>query len=157
MNRELPDIQVGLRKGRGTKRSNCEHLLDHRKSKGIPGKHLLLLYWLHESLCVYHNKLWKILKEMRIPDHLNCLLQNLYAHQEATVRTGYGKMDWFKIGKEVHQGSTLSPCLFNFYAEYIMWNAGLHKAQSGIKIAREMSITSDMQMKPPLWQKGKRN
>ena len=104
-----------------------------------------------------HNKLWKILKEMGIPDPLTCLLRNLYAGQEATVRTGHGTMDWFKIRKRVCQGCLLSPCLFNFYAEYIMQNAGLHKAQSGIKIAREMSITSDMQMKPPLWQKVKKN
>ena len=83
-----------------------------------------------------HNKLWKILKEMGIPDHLTCLLRNLYAGQEATVRTGYGTTDWFQIGKGVHQGCILSPCLFNFYAEYIMRNAGLEEAQAGIKIAR---------------------
>ena len=82
-----------------------------------------------------HNKLWKILQEMGIPDHLTCLLRNLYAVQEATVRTGHGKTDWFQIGKGVRQGSILSPCLFNFYAEYIMRNAGLEEAQAGIKIA----------------------
>ena len=82
-----------------------------------------------------HNKLWKILKEMGIPDHLTCLLRNLYAGQEATVRTGYGTTDWFQIEKGVHQGCTLSPCLFNLYAEYIMRNAGLEEAQAGIKIA----------------------
>ena len=86
--------------------------------------------------CVDHNKLWKILKEMGIPDHLTCLLRNLEAGQEATVRTGHGTTDWFQIGKGVHQGYILSPCLFNFYAEYIMRNAGLEKAQAGIKIAR---------------------
>ena len=85
--------------------------------------------------CVDHNKLWKILKEMGIPDHLTCLLRNLYAGQEATVRTGHGTMDWFRTGKGVRQGCILSPCLFNFYAEYIMRNAGLDKAQAGIKIA----------------------
>uniref|UniRef100_A0A8B9WW63 Reverse transcriptase domain-containing protein n=1 Tax=Bos mutus grunniens TaxID=30521 RepID=A0A8B9WW63_BOSMU len=85
---------------------------------------------------VNHNKLWKILKEMGIPDHLTCLLRNLYAVQEATVRTGHGTTDWFQIGKGVHQGCILSPCLFNFYAEYIMRNAGLEEAQAGIKIAR---------------------
>ena len=95
---------------------------------------------------VDHNKLWKILKEMAIPDHLTCLLRNLYAGQEAAVRTGHGT-DWFQIRKGVHQGCILSPCLFNFYAEYIMRNAGLG----------EISITSDMQMTPPLWQKVKRN
>ena len=81
------------------------------------------------------KKLWKILKEMGIPDHLTCLLRNLYAHQEATVRTGHGTTDWFQIGKGVHQGCILSPCLFNFYGEYIMQNAGLEEAQAGIKIA----------------------
>ena len=85
--------------------------------------------------CVEHKKLWKILKEMGIPDHLTCLLRNLYAVQEATARTGHGTPDWFQIGKEV-QGCILSPCLFNFYAEYIMRNTGLEEAQAGIKIAR---------------------
>ena len=102
------------------------------------------------------NKLWKILKEMGMPDHLICLLGNLYAGQEATVRTGHGTTDWFQIGKGVHQGCILSPCLFNLYAEYIMRNTGLEEAQTGIKIARR-NITSDMQMTPPLWQKVKRN
>ena len=94
---------------------------------------------------------------MGIPDHLTCLLRNLYAGQEATVRTGHGTTDWFQIGKGVRQGRILSPCLFNFYAEYIMRNAGLEEAQAGIKIAGRISITSDMQMTPPLWQKVKRN
>ena len=94
---------------------------------------------------------------MGIPDHLTCLLRNLYAGQEAIVRTGHGTADWFQIGKGVRQGCILSPCLFNFYAEYIMRNAGLEEAQAGIKIAPEISITSDMQMTPPLWQKVKRN
>ena len=85
--------------------------------------------------CVDHNKPWKILKEMWIPDHLTCLLRNLYAGQEATVRTGHGITDWFQIGKGVRQGYILSPCLFNFCAKYIMWNAGLDEAQIGIKIA----------------------
>ena len=85
--------------------------------------------------CVDHNKLWKILKEMEIPDHLICLLRNLYAGQEATVRTGHGTTDWFQIGKGVRQGYILSPCLFNFYAEYTMRNAGLDESQAGIRIA----------------------
>ena len=88
------------------------------------------------SNCVDHNKLWKILKEMGIPDHLTCLLRSLYAGQEATVRTGHGTTDWFQIGKGIHQGCILSPCLFNLHAEYIMRNAGLDEAQAGIKIAR---------------------
>ena len=94
---------------------------------------------------------------MGIPDHLTCLLRNLYADQEATVRTGHGTTDWFQIGKGVRQGCILSPCLFNLYAEHIMRNAGLEETQAGIKIARRILITSDMQMTPPLWQKVKRN
>ena len=94
---------------------------------------------------------------MGIPDHLTRLLRNLYAGQEATVRTGHGTTDWFQIVKGVRQGCILSPCLFNFYAEYIMRNAGLDETQAGIKIAGEISITSDMQMTPPLWQKVKKN
>ena len=85
--------------------------------------------------CVDYNKVWKILKEMKIPDHLTCVLRNLYAGQEATVRIGHGTTDWFQIRKGVGQGCILSPCLFNFYAEYIMRNAGLEEAQAGIKIA----------------------
>ena len=105
-----------------------------------------------------HNKLRDILKEIGIPDHLTCLLRNLYADQEATLRTGHGTTDWFQIGKEVRQGCIhMSPCLFNFYTEYIMRNAGLEEAQAGIKLLGEISITSDMQMTPPLWQKVKRN
>ena len=103
------------------------------------------------------NKLWKTLKDMGIPDHLSSLLRSLYAGQEATVRTGHGTTDWFQIGKGVCQSCILSPCLFNLYAEYIMRNAGLEETQAGIKIAREVSITSDMQMTPPLWQKVKTN
>ena len=101
-----------------------------------------------------HNKMWKNLKEMGIPDHLTCLLRNLYAGQEATVRTGYGTMDWFKIGKGVRQSCILSPCLLKLYAEYIVgWMK--HKLES--RLPGEISITSDMQMTPPLWQKVKRN
>ena len=105
-------------------------------SKRIPEKHQLMLYWLHQSLdSVDHNKVWKILQEMGIPDHLTCLLRNLCASQEATVRTGHGTTDWFQIRKGVHQGCILSPCLFNLYAEYIIQNARLDEAQAGIKIA----------------------
>ena len=106
---------------------------------------------------VDHNKLWKILKEMELSDHLTCLLRNLYAGQEEIVRTGHGKTDRFQIGKGVHQGCILSPCLFNLYAEYIMRNCRLEEAQAGIKLPGEISITSDMEMIPPLWQKVKRN
>ena len=97
---------------------------------------------------------WKILKAMGIPDHLPCLLRNLYVGQEATVRTGYGTIDWFQIRKGVHQGCILSPCLFNLYAEYIIRNTGLVEAQAGIKIAGR---NINMQMTPPLWQKVKRS
>ena len=94
---------------------------------------------------------------MEIPDHLTCLLRNLYAGQETTVRTGHGTTDWFQIGKGVRQGCILSPCLFNLCAVYIMRSVGLEEAQAGIEIARRKPITSDMQMTPPLWQKVKRN
>ena len=97
-----------------------------------------------------HNKLWKILKEMGIPDYFTCLLRNLYAQQEATVRTRHGTIDWFKIGKGVQQGCILSPCLLNVYAEYIMRNAGLDEAQAGIKIAGRNINNVNMQMTPAL-------
>ena len=103
------------------------------------------------------NKLWKILQEMGIPDHLTCLLRNLYAGKEATVRTGHGTTDWFQIEKGVCQGCVLAPCLFNLYAEYIVRNAGLEEAQAESRLLGEKSITSDMQMTPPLWQKAKKN
>ena len=104
-----------------------------------------------------HNKLWKTLKEMGIPDYLTCLLRNLFAGQEATVRTRHGTMDWFQIGKGVHQGCILSPCLFNLRAEYIIRNAGLDDLQAGIRIARRNINNSNMQMIPLEWQKVKRN
>ena len=109
-----------------------------------------------KPLTVWITTNWKILEEMGISDHLTCLLRNLYAGQEATVRTEHGTTDWFQIGKGVCQGCILSPCLFNFHAEYIMRNAGLEEAQAGIKIAGEI-ITSDMPMAAPLWQKAKKN
>ena len=120
MNQELPDIQAGFRKDRGT-RDNCQHLLDHQKSKRVPEKTSpSALLTMPKPLTVEHNKLWRILQDMGIPDHIVCLLRNLYAGQEATVRTGHGKTDWFKIGKGECQGCILSPCSFNFYAEYFM-------------------------------------
>ena len=114
VNCELPDVQAGFRKTRGTRA--CKHLLDHQKSKRKPEKHLFLLFdYVNAFDCVDHNNLWKILKEMGIPDHLTCLLRNLYASQEATVRTGHGTTDWFQIGKGLSQGCILSPWLFNLY------------------------------------------
>ena len=107
--------------------------------------------------CVDHNKLWKILKEMGILDHLTCLLRNLYAAQEATVRTGHGTKHWFQMVKRVHQGCILSPCLFNLYAEYIMRNAGLYEAQSGIKIAGRNINNLRYVVTLPLWQKVRKN
>ena len=137
MNWELPYIQAGFRKGRGNQKSNCQYPLDYMKSKRILKKiHFCFIDYTKAFDYVDHNKLWKILKEMGIPDHHTCLLRNLYAGQEATVRTGHGTTDWFKTGKGVHQGCLLSPCLFNFYADYIMWNARLDESQAGIKIAR---------------------
>ena len=110
-------------------------LLDHRKSKRVPKNiYFCLIDYAKAFDCVDHNKLWKILKEMGIPDHLTCLLRNLYAGQEATVRTGRETTDWFQIGKRVCQVCILSPCLFNLYAEYIMRIAGLEKAEAGVKI-----------------------
>ena len=105
--------------------------------------------------CVDHNKLWKILNEMGIPDHLTCLLRNLYISQEAAVRTGHGASVWFKIGKGLHQVCILSPCLFNLYAEYIMWNAGLDEAQAGIKIAQRNINNLRYSDDSTLWQKAK--
>ena len=105
--------------------------------------------------CVDHNKLWKILKEMGIPDHLTCLLRNLYAGQETTVRTGHGTADWFQIRKGVSQDCILSPCWFNFYASWETLGWRKHKLES--RLLGEISITSDMQMTPPLWQKMKKN
>ena len=106
--------------------------------------------------CVDHNKLWKI-QEMGIPDHLTCLLRNLYSGQELTVRTGQGTTDWFQIGKEVHQDCILSPCLFNLYAEYIIWNDGPDEAQTGIKIAGRNTNNFIYADDTTLWQKVKKN
>ena len=156
VNHELSDVQAGFRKGRGTRDqiANICWLIEKVKEfqKNI---YFCLSEYAKAFDCVDHNKLWKILKEMGIPDLLTCLLRNLYAGPEATVRTGHGTTDWFQIEKGVHKGCILSLCLFNFYAEYIMKNAGLDEAQAGIKMARRKAITSDMQMTPPLWQKAK--
>ena len=127
--------------------------IESSKKQESSRRHLFMLYWLCQNLwlskpltvkafdCVDQNKLWKILKEMRIPDHLTCLLRNLYAGQEATVRTGQGTTDWFQIGKGVCQGCILSPCLFNLYAEYIMWNARLGEITSWYQTARRNITT----------------
>ena len=135
VNRELPDVQPGFRKGRGTRDqiSNIHWII---KRQGDSEKeHLLLLHWL-KPLTVWIKTNRTILKQIGIPDHLTCLLRNLCAGQEATVRTRHGTTNRLKIGKGVHQGCILSPCLFKLYAEHIMWNAGLDELQTGIKITR---------------------
>ena len=136
VNCELPDVQAGFRKGRGTRDqiANIRWIIE--KARELQkNNYFCFIDYAKAFDCVDQNKLWKILKEMGIPDHLTCLLRNLYAGQEATVRTGHGTTDWFQRGKGVCQGCILSPCLFNLYAEYIMRNAGLEEAQAGIKIA----------------------
>ena len=136
VNREQPDVQAGFRKGRGTRDQIAISWIIRKAREFQKNIYFCFIDCAKAFNCVDHNKLWKILKEMEIPDHLPCLLRNLYAGQEATVRTGHGTTDCFQIGKEVGQGCILSPCLFNCYAEYIMRNAGLDDAQAGIKIAR---------------------
>ena len=136
MNRELPDVQAGFRKGRRTRDQIANiHWIINRAREFQKNIYFCFIDDPKAFDYVDHNKLWKILQEMRIPDHLTCLLRNLYAGQEATVRTGHGTTDWFQIGNGVRQGSILSSCLFNLYAQYIMRNAGLEEAQAGIKIA----------------------
>ena len=128
MNRELPDGQAGFRKGRGT-RDKIANICSITEKTTEFQKNIYFCFtdYAKAFACRDHNKLWKILKEMGIPDQLTCLLRNLHAGQEATVRTGHGTTDWFQIRKGAHQGYILSPCLFNLYAEYIMRNAGLEE------------------------------
>src|SRR5574340_854388 len=136
MNHELPDVQAGFRKGRGTRDQIANICWIIEKAREFQKSiYFCFIDYAKAFDCVDHNKLWKILQEMVIPDHWTCLLRNLYAGQEAAVRTGHGTRDWFQIGKGVRQGYILSPCLFNLYAEYLMRNAGLEEAQAGIKIA----------------------
>ena len=158
MNCELPDVQAGFRKGRGTRGqiANIRWIMEKAREfqKSI---YFCFIDYAKVFDCVDHNKLWKILKEMGIPDHLTSLLRNLYAGQEATVRTGHGTTHWFQIGKGVHQGCILSPCLFNLYAEYIMRTLDWKKHKLESRLPGEISIASGMQMTPSLWQKTKRN
>ena len=135
MNHELPDVQAGFRKGRGTRDQIANILWIMEKAREFQKNiYFCFIDYAKAFDCVDHNKWWEILQEIGIPDHLSCLLRNLYAGQETTVRTGHGTTDWFQIGKGVCQGCILSSCLFNLYAEYIMRNAGLNEAQAGIKI-----------------------
>ena len=125
VNRELPDVQAGFRKGGGTRDQTANICWIMEKGREFQKNiYFCLIDYAKAFDSVDHKKLWKILKEMGIPDHLTCLLRNLYAGQEARVRTGHGTTDWFQIGKGARQCCILSPCLFNFYAEYIMRNAG---------------------------------
>ena len=136
MNHELPDVQAGFRKGRGTRDQIANICCIIEKAREFQKNvYFCFIDYAKAFACVDHKKLWKILKEMGIPDHLTCPLRNLYAGQEATVRNGHGTPDWFQIGKGVRQSCILSPCLFNLYAEYIMRNVGLEETQAGIKIA----------------------
>ena len=131
----IPDVQAAFRKGRGTRDQIANsHLIIEKAREFQKNIYFCFIDYVKDFDWVDHNHLWKILKEMGLPDHLTCLLRNLYAGQEATVSTGYGTADWFQIGKRVRQGCILSPCLLNLYAEYIMRNAGLDKLQTGIKI-----------------------
>ena len=135
MNHELPDVQAGFRKGRGTRDQIFNILWIIEKAREFQKNiYFCLIDYAKAFDCVDHNKLWEILKEIGILDHLTCLLRNLYAGQEASVSTVHKTTDWFHIGKGVCQDCMLSPCLFNLYAEYIMRNTGLDEAQAGINI-----------------------
>ena len=136
VNCELPDVQAGFRKGRGTRYQIANIRWIIKKAREfLKNTYFCFIDYAKAFDCVDHHKLWKVLKEMGIPDHLTCLLRNLYADQEATFRTGHWTTGWFQIGNGVHQGCILSLCLFNLYVMYIMRNAGLDEAQVGIKTA----------------------
>ena len=156
MNHELPDVQAGFRKGRGTRDEIASIRWIIKKAREFQKNiYFCFIDYAKAFDCVDHNKLWKILKEMGIPDHLTCLLRNLYSGQEAMVRTGHGTTDWFQIGKGVCQGCILSPFLFNLYVEYIMKNAGLDEAQGEIKIAGRNINNLKYADDTTLWQKVK--
>ena len=163
----LPNVQAGFRKGRGTRNQIANIRWITEKARTFKKIWIFFCFcfinYAKAFECVDNNKLWKSLKEMGIAGHLTCFLRNLYAGQKATVRTGHGTMDWFKIEKGVWQDCILSPCLFNFYAEYIMRNAGLDDSQAGMKIARRninnlkyaddttLMVESEEELKSPLW------
>ena len=158
MNCERPGVQAGFRKGRGTRDqiANIRWIIEKAR-EFLKNIYFCFIDYAKAFDYVDHNKLWKILKEMGIPDHLTCLLRNLYAGQETTVRTGHETTDRFQIGKGVRQGYIFSPCLFNLYAEYIMRNAGLEETQAGIKIARRNINNLRYADDTTLWQKVKNN
>ena len=150
VNCELPDVQAGFRKGRGTRDQIANiHWIIQKTRAFQKNIYFCFIDYAKAFDCVDHNKLRKILEEVGIPDHLTCLLRNLYAGQEAAVRTGHGTTKWFQIGKGVRQGCILSLCLFNLYAEYTMRNAGLEEAHAEIKIAGKISIISDTEFSSP--------
>ena len=158
VNCELPDVQAGFRKGRGTRDQITNICWIIEKAREFQQNiYFCFIDYAKAFDCVDHNKLWKILKAIGIPDHLTCLMRNLYAGQEATVRTGHGTTHWFQIGKGERQGGIMSPCLFNLYTEYIMQNAGLNEAQAGIKIAGRNINSFRYADDITLWQKVKRN
>ena len=153
MHRELPDVQAGFRKGRETRNQIANiHWIIEKAREVQKNIYFCFINYAKAFDCVDHNKLWKILQEMGMPDHLTCLLRNLYAGQEATARTGHGTMDWFQIGKGVSQGYILSPYLTYMQSTSCkMLGSMKHKLE--LRLPVEISITSDMQMIPPLWQK----
>ena len=151
VNHELPNVQAGFRKGRGTRDQIANsHWIIEKAREFQKNIYFCFIDYAKVFDCVDQNKVWEILKEMGIPDHLTCLLRNLYSHQEGKVRMEYGTTDWFQIGNVVRQGCILSPCLFNLYSEYIMRNAGLEEAQARIKIARRNIYNLRYADNPPL-------
>ena len=149
VNRALPEVQAGFRKGRGPEIKLPTSAGSWKKKESSRKTSISALLTMPKPLTVDHNKLWKILQEMRIPDHLTSFLRNLYAGQEAIVRSRRETTGWFQTGKGVHQGCILSPCLFNLCAEYIIRNARVDEAQLESRLLGEISITSDIQMTPP--------
>ena len=158
VNWELPDVQTGFKKGRRTTEQIARiYWIIAKATEFQKNIYFCFIEYSKAFKLVDHGKLWKILKEMGTPDHLTCLLRNLHAGQEPSVRTGHGTTDWFKIGKRVCQGCILSPPLFNIYAEYIMQNAGLGEYKLESRLLGEISTTSDMQIIPLQWHKVRRN
>ena len=158
VNREFPDVQTGFRKGRGTRDQIASiHWIVTKVRAFQKNIYFCFTDYAKAFDCVDHKKLWKIQKEMGIPDHLTCLLRSLYAGQEATVRTGHGTTDWFQIGKGVHQGCILSPWLCTYMQSSLCKMLGWMKHKLESRLPGEIPLTSDTQMPPPLWEKVKRN